>query len=67
MGDFAILDKIMGALTGVAAVQMVVRGQILSIFLHIEPVGFTDLLKLNVREEETDISRVRDHWGRFCN
>lgn len=56
MGDFDILDKIIGALIGEAVVsmQMVVSGQILSIFLSIEPVGFVDLLRLSVREEETE-------------
>lgn len=54
MGDFDILDKIIGALIGVASVQMVESGQILSIFLSIEPVGYADLLRLNVREEETE-------------
>lgn len=53
MGDLDILDKIMVALIGVAAVQIVVSGQILSTFLNTEPVGFVDLLRLNVREEET--------------
>lgn len=60
MGDSDILDKIMGALTGVKAVQIVVSGQILSIFLNIEPVGFADVLRLNVRGEETRDSKVKD-------
>ena len=62
MGDLDILDKIMVALIGVAAVQIVVSGQILSTFLNTEPVGFVDLLRLNVREEETKRHFTR-HFG----